>query len=291
MKQIYVLTVLWLGLISFHQASATCDGIPEVVEANSCFTYRDRRTCELQKGCHWTPEAPVVRLCNRTNITVSIAMKFVRTNYNTIGEQGWWNLTAGQCNDFEAPNATSLSYFAKSQTGHQYWFGNGEPMCFDPSGQRFERNKPLNESCGAYTEINAYQTIPLKEDDFIQVKIEGPGQDLSPAPEPSGVPGLTARALAWCPANGNYSLRKAATVEEAKANALNSCQSSGDSCQLVIWLGTDRPACMAVLSGSGAFRAWSWTYESKEVAINQALQYCQQNGQTCTVDTAVCNHE
>ena len=271
---------------------AGCGGSPDDFNAPICSTHFSQHRCESVPGCIWydetrpAPKSPVVRLCNQTSMKVSIAMKFVRTHYNVIGEEGWWNLEAGQCNDFEAVNATSLSYFAKSYQGHQYWFGNGEPMCYDASGKRFERVRQLSDnSCGDYTEINSYQTIPLKVNDFIQAKIEGPGLDLSPDP------GFSARALAVCKATGEYSIRKAPTLEAAKTMALNACQSNGNQCEVVMWIGTDSFACMAVLSGPGVFRAWAWSGESKETAINQSLKYCKDSGQTCSVDFSMCNNE
>ena len=271
---------------------AGCNGTPDDFHAPACFTLQTEHRCDSVPGCQWfdetppEPKSPVVRICNKTDMKISIAMKFVRTNYKVIGEEGWWNLEAGQCNDFEAVNATSLSYFAKSYQGHQYWFGNGEPMCYDASGNRFERVRQLSDnSCGNYTEIQSYQTIPLKLNDFIQAKIEGPGQDLSPDP------GFSARALAVCKATGEYSIRKAPTLEAAQTLALNSCQSDGNQCEVVMWIGTDNFACMAVLSGPGVFRAWSWSGVSKEAAINQSLKYCQVNGQACNVDFAMCNNE
>lgn len=282
MKTVFTLFVLLLASASAPLAFASCDGIPLTTDDTQCFLQNDRKSCEYVKGCTWTTEAPVVKLCNKTSQKISIGLKFVRTAYNIIGEEGWYNLESGQCNNFEAPNATSFSYFAKSYGGNTYWFGNGDPMCYEESGKSYSRTRSLSDSCSPFTEIRAYQTIPVKEDDVIVAKIEGPGQDLSPE---TFIP----KALAWAPVSGNYSVRKGSTLEEAKANALHACQSDGEICELALWLGGDRLACMAILSGTGAFRAWAWSYDGQEVAINQAMDYCRKNGQTCTVDFAICN--
>ncbi|NBX92945.1 MAG: DUF4189 domain-containing protein [Proteobacteria bacterium] len=149
-------------------------------------------------------------------------------------------------------------------------------------------------SCGGtLTEIQAFQTIPVKQDDFFQIKIDGTGLDLSPDTETvdgNKNPSLTAKALALSQSTGEYSLRSGSALEDAKALALHACQSNGNQCQLVLWLGQDKPACMAVLSGTGIFRAWAASYEGKEAAVNQAMKSCQNNGQTCSVDFIVCNH-
>jgi uncharacterized membrane protein len=285
MKLLFNLSVVVTLLTLGNPAFAKCDGIPLKPDERECFLQTDRKSCEYVQGCTWTSEAASIQLCNRTSQKLSIGVKFVRTAYNIIGEEGWYNLESGQCNNFEAPNATSFSYFAKSFSGSTYWFGNGEPMCYDESGNRYSHTRAISDSCNPFTEIQAYQTIPVKVDDFIKAKIEGPGQDLSPVGK------FKPRALAWAPASGNYSVRKGATLEEAKTNALHACQSDGEACELAIWLGDDRPACMAILSGAGTFRSWAWSYEGKEVALNQAMDYCRKNGQTCSVDFVLCNDD
>lgn len=293
MKNLVPLFCLMMAALNGSMVFAKCDGIPINSEGPECFIETNRKSCEYIKGCKWTTEAAIVRLCNRTTEKLSVGTRQIRPNYNVIYEEGWWILEAGQCQDLQAPNATSLSYFAKTYQGNNYWIGNGEPMCYDSSGNSYSRIRQLSDSCGADTEIRSYQTIPVKEDDFIKANIQGPGQDLSPEPVSgnNGAGKFKAKALAWAPPSGNYAVRKGANVEEAKKNALEACQSSGEKCELAFSLGTDRLACMAILSGEGNFRAWSWSYDGKEAAINRSLQYCQNYGQTCRIDFVSCNNE
>lgn len=291
MKSLLTTALFFLTLSFGINALATCDGIPikEDDKDVSCGFLKDKQSCQRVLGCKWTPKVALIRICNKTDKKISIATQQIRTNYDIIAEAGWWNLDVGQCNDFEAPNANSFSYFAKSYNGYFYWYGNGQHMCYDPSGNRFDNARKISEnSCGSFTEIRAFQTLPVKEDDFFQLKIEGPGVDLSPAPEE---PTFLAMAVAVCTANGEFSVTSRPTSEQAKASVLKSCQVNCNGCELALLMDPDRAACLAVLAGSGNFRAFASSYDGKEAAINSALKHCQEKGQTCKVDYTACNNE
>jgi hypothetical protein len=293
MKLITTLTLILFSLAFGEKAIAGCDGFP-VKEKDEeahirCPHLKERRDCERILGCTWTPEAAKVNVCNKTDKTIAVGYRTVYQN--SVSDEGWRIIETGRCQAIEAPNARSFSYFAKSNGGYSFWYGNGESMCFDDSGKKYEFTRPIGDgSCGALTGINAYQTYPVKPDDFIVSNVEGPGVDLSPAPEVF-TPTYTAMALAYCPGSPGYSLTNGDTLEQAQANVLKSCQVGCSSCQLGTWVEAGRPGCIAVFKGPDPFLAWGTSYEGKESAINFGLDYCQQQGQVCKLDYIYCNDE
>ncbi len=277
------------SMIFAGAASATCDGIPRDPEGNSCFIYSDRNSCQSHEGCEWTPEPPMIRICNDAAEKISITAQQVRANHNVIFEEGWWNLDPKECVNLEAPAATRFSYFAKSYQGNRFWAGNLDPMCFDPSGQAFKRIRKLNElSCGEYAGIPAYTSIDVKEDDFHRMVVAGPGRELTPVPpRPVPVPGLKAIAVAWND-RGEVSMRHADTLDQAKQMALEACTVHSQSCQLAVWLDTDRRACLA-LTKDGTWLAYGWSHDGIDDATRIANQQCANAGRNCELLTAICN--
>jgi hypothetical protein len=210
-------------------------------------------------------------------------------------DQGWWTIESGKCQNFFAVNSSKFSFFAKQYDSQAAWVGNAEPICFDTRGKAFELTRPGSQpDCGSLAAIGAYQTLQVKPDDFLRVEVSGaPNVTLNgEQPDPVSPPGngaLRPAALAYSPSTGMYSVRHGETVDQAKTNALEGCQANHSDCELALWLGNDRPACMAILKGPGAFLAWAWSLNGREDAINQALDYCRKQNQSCQVDYTICN--
>lgn len=272
-----------------HTAWAKCDGIPLEPQIESCSNYTDRQSCGYRKGCQWFPEPAFIRICNEAPEKVSIAVQYVRPGAGIIVETGWWNLETGECNNFEAPNSTRFSYFAKSYEGNRYWAGNLDQMCFDPTGQRFDRIRKLSETgCGEFAGIRAWTSIDVKDDDFHRMAVSGPGHAINPVmPPPAPNAGLKAVAVAW-DKNGQFASRHADTLDEAKQLAMTACEANGASCSLAVWLGTDRQACLAIVK-NGTWLSQGWSYFGPDEALRFAQEQCARNNITCEVAHAICN--
>lgn len=292
----FSITLFFLvSLITSHSAFSACDGSPilknDIEENIVCSHLRTKDRCIGVRGCEWTPEDAKVRVCNKTDKKIGVAYQHARPSKDVVTDAGWMLLDVGGCQDMQAPHTELFSVFAKSQKGHFYWYGEGPSMCFDPNGKAYEVDRRLSEnSCGALTGIGAYQSIPVKPDDYPRIDIQGPGADLSPAP-PVFEPTYTSMALGYCRGTSQYFYSNGDSQEEARALMMKNCGRMCNSCELGLLTEFGKPGCVAVLKGSEPFLAWSFSGEGKEAAVNGALSECQKQGQSCLVETVFCNNE
>lgn len=299
-KNLLLVSALMIPVIYSHIAQASCDGFP--VDQDRGCNENTRSACIANTGCVWTPETPIVAVCNKTAEKISIGVQFVRNGYNKISEEGWWNLEVGQCHDFDVPDSSAFSYFAQAYGNSEaVWSGQGDLICYDPSGNRYQRTRNATDwTCGSYADIKAYETFPVKGDDVIVTKVIGQPriiQNPNPPSEPDapsdpvipGGPNYTNIALAWTGSTGIWATWTADNLVDAQAKAIQECQNkSGETCALGPSSSSERYACIALLK-DGRYLVAQLSYKDKEEAINGALAECNKDGRSCQLVDLLCN--